>query len=100
MGVYLLPGPRAMPLQRRHRRRSERLLAESAAAHRYLNLASEARDELIVALNLERAFRLFATISSGIAHGRLDPVLEGRILAAQQGLQERLYNVAFAIVEP
>jgi hypothetical protein len=89
-----------MPSKPRQQRRSQRLLAESEAAHAYLNLAMEGRDELIVALNLERAVRSFGKISSGIARGRLDPALEERILAAQQGLQERLYNAAYAIVEP
>lgn len=89
----------AMPSNPRQLRRSQRLLAESEAAHAYLNLAAEARDDLIVALNFERAFKSFRMISSGIARGRLDPALEERILAAQQGLQERLYNVAYSIAE-
>ena len=86
--------------KRRDQRRSERLLTESEAAHTHLNLVLEARNDLVVALNLERAFELFATLSSDIARGRLDPVLKERILAAQQGLQERLYNAAYAVVEP
>ena len=81
-------------------RRSERLLAESHAAHAYLNCAMEARNDVIVALNLERAFKSFGVISTGIKRGRLDPTLENRILAAHQGLLERLYNVACAVVDP
>jgi hypothetical protein len=89
-----------MPSNARQQSRSERLLAESEAAHAYLNCAIEARNDLIVALNLERAFQSFGVISTGIERGRLDPALENRILAAQQGLLERLYNVACAVVEP
>jgi hypothetical protein len=80
--------------------RSEQLLAESAAAHVYLDRAIGARDDIVVTLNLERAFRSFRTISRGVAHGRLDPKLEQRIIAAQLGLHERLYNVAYAVAEP
>ena len=81
-------------------RRSERLLAETEAAHNYLDLAVGARNDLVVMLNLERAFKSFAKISTAIERGRLDPALEDRILAAQQGLQERLYHAAYAVAEP
>ncbi len=87
------------PPKRRPHRRSERLLAETEAAHAYLNLAMGARDDWGVTLNLEKAFQSFRMINTGIARGRLDPNLEDRILAARQGLQERLYNVAYAVVE-
>ena len=73
---------------------------ESAAAHVYLDRAIGARDDIVVTLNLERAFRSFRMISRGITRGRLDPKLKHRIIAAQLGLQERLYNVAYAVAEP
>jgi hypothetical protein len=88
-----------MPSKLLKQRRSERLLAETEAAHAYLNLAIEARNDMVVMLNLEKAFRSFRVISTGIAHGRLDPSCEEQLLAAQHGLQERLYNVAYAVAE-
>ena len=89
-----------MPSKPRHRRRSERLLADAEAAHGYLDCAIGSRNDLIAALNLERAFKSFGMISRRIAREQLDPNLESQLLAAQQGLEERLYNVAYAVVEP
>lgn len=89
-----------MQLKPRPHRRSERLLAETEAAHAYLNLATGARNDLVAMLNLEKAVKSFGVISKGVARGRLDPTLEAQILAAQQGLQERLYNVACTVAEP
>ena len=80
-------------------RRSERLLAEAEAAHAYLSSASEARNDFITMLNLEKACKSFRLIAAGVARGRLDPKLEGRIVAAQQGLRERLFNVACTLEE-
>jgi hypothetical protein len=80
--------------------RAERLLAESMAAHGYLDQAIGARNDMVVMLNLERAFRSFGMISRGIARGHLDPGLETRVAAAQASLQERLYNVAYAVADP
>jgi hypothetical protein len=88
-----------MPSNVHKQRRSERLLAESEVAHNYLDLAVGARNDLVMILNLEKALESFARISTGIARGRLDPNLEDQILAAQQGLQERLYNAAYAVEE-
>ena len=90
---------KSRPHKPRPHRRSERILAETEAAHAYLNLALGARDDWGVTLNLEKAFQSFRLINTGIARGRLDPTLEDRILAARQGLQERLYNVAYAVAE-
>ena len=89
-----------MPSKPRHQRRSERLLADAAATHGYLDRAIGSRNDLIAALNLERAFKSFGMISRRIAREQLDPSLEDQLLAAQQGLEERLYNVAYAVVEP
>ena len=94
-----MPSVPKMPSNRPRQRRSERILAESEAAHAYLDLALEARNDLVGMLNLERAFRSFGTITRAIARGRLDPTLQAEIVAAQLGLQERLYNVAYAVVE-
>jgi hypothetical protein len=89
------------PKPRKHKQtRSERLLAESEAAHGYLSFAMEARNDLIVSVNVEKAFQSFRIISRGISRGRLDPTLQNQILAAQKGLQERLYNVVCAIQDP
>jgi hypothetical protein len=84
----------------RQQRRSQRLLMETEAAHAYLDVAIEARNDLVGMLNLEKAFHSFRTISTGIARGHLDPTLEEQILVAQQGLQERLYNVTYAVADP
>ena len=88
-----------MPSKLRAPDRSDRLLAESAAAHVYLDRAIESRNDVVVTLNLERAFQSFRMISRGIARGHLDPELKRRIIAAQLGLQERLYNVCYAVAE-
>ena len=88
-----------MPPSPRQLRRLERLLAEAKAAHAYLNCAREARNEVISTLNLERACRSYNVISRSIARGHLDPTSEDKLVCAQDGLRERLYNVACAVAE-
>lgn len=58
------------------------------------------KNDLVAMLNLEKAFRSFGRITTGIDRGHLDPMLEQQILAAHQGLQERLYNVTYAVADP
>ena len=94
------PGAATMPLTRYPHGRCARLLAETEAAHGYLDIAISGRNDLIVQLNLERALASLRTISRTIAHRRLDPTFEDQVLAARQGLQERLLNVAYVVIEP
>jgi hypothetical protein len=83
----------------RSQRTFRRLLAETEAAHGYLDRAVDARNDLIVKLNLEKALASFGAVISGIECEPLEPALAEQVFAAQQGLQERLLNVANAFAD-
>jgi hypothetical protein len=83
----------------RSQRTFKRLLAETEAAHGYLDRAVDARNDLIVKLNLEKALASFGTVITGIECEPLEPALAERVFAAQQGLQERILNVASAFAD-